>query len=67
MVPATGTAAPAVELASLRLDAVSPGPVRPELWPGVPQDAPEGLFRSSAGSLPVGRVGEPADVADVCV
>ncbi|MGW7526175.1 SDR family oxidoreductase [Streptomyces sp. NPDC054783] len=54
----------AVELAPLRVNAVSPGLVRTELWREVPQDAREGLFRSSAESLPVGRVGEPADVAE---
>ncbi|MQY39763.1 3-alpha-hydroxycholanate dehydrogenase (NADP(+)) [Streptomyces sp. RB17] len=58
------TRALAVELAPLRVNAVSPGLVRTELWREVPEDAREGLFRSSAESLPVGRVGEPADVAE---
>ncbi|MGV4987424.1 hypothetical protein ACVB8X_18660 [Streptomyces sp. NRAIS4] len=38
-----------------------PGLVRTELWRQVAEAAREGLFRSSAESLPVGRVGEPAD------
>ncbi|AOR31097.1 short-chain dehydrogenase [Streptomyces fodineus] len=58
------TRALAVELAPLRVNVVSPGLVRTELWREVPEAAREELFRSSAESLPVGRVGEPADVAE---
>ncbi|MGW5655692.1 SDR family oxidoreductase [Streptomyces humi] len=58
------TRALAVELAPLRVNVVSPGIVRTELWRELPEADREGLFRASAGSLPVGRVGEPADVAE---
>ncbi|MEU9454957.1 SDR family oxidoreductase [Streptomyces sp. NPDC048277] len=58
------TRALAVELAPVRVNVVSPGLVRTELWREVPEADREGLFRSSAESLPVGRVGEPADVAE---
>ncbi|MFF4116315.1 SDR family oxidoreductase [Streptomyces sp. NPDC001714] len=58
------TRALAVELAPVRVNVVSPGVVRTELWRGLPEEVREELFRSSAESLPVGRMGEPADVAE---
>ncbi|WP_325100373.1 SDR family oxidoreductase [Streptomyces broussonetiae] len=58
------TRAPAVEGAPVRVNVVSPGVVRTELWREAPEADREELFRSSAESLPVGRVGEPADVAE---
>ncbi|MEV6116187.1 SDR family oxidoreductase [Streptomyces sp. NPDC052109] len=57
------TRALAVELAPLRVNVVSPGMVRTELWRELPEEARKELFRS-AESLPVGRIGEPADVAE---
>ncbi|MFJ3304073.1 SDR family oxidoreductase [Streptomyces sp. NPDC086549] len=58
------TRALALELAPLRVNVVSPGVVRTELWRELPEEDRNGLFESSAASLPVGRVGEPADVAE---
>ncbi|MFG2934289.1 SDR family oxidoreductase [Streptomyces sp. NPDC048282] len=58
------TRALGVELAPLRVNVVSPGVVRTELWRELPEADREGLYRSSAESLPVGRVGEPAEVAE---
>ncbi|MEU5111849.1 SDR family oxidoreductase [Streptomyces longwoodensis] len=58
------TRALALELAPLRVNVVSPGVVRTDLWRDLAEADREGLFRSSAGALPVGRVGEPADVAE---
>ncbi|MFF4895190.1 SDR family oxidoreductase [Streptomyces sp. NPDC001068] len=58
------TRALAVELAPLRVNVVSPGVVRTELWRDLPEADREELYRSSAESLPVGRAGEPADVAE---
>ncbi|MCF3134395.1 SDR family oxidoreductase [Streptomyces olivochromogenes] len=58
------TRALALELAPLRVNVVSPGVVRTELWRELPEEARGGLFASLAASLPVGRVGEPEDVAE---
>lgn len=53
-----------MEPAPLWVSVVSPGVVRTELWRRPPESVREELFRSSAESLPVGRTGEPADVAE---
>ncbi|GAA1040523.1 SDR family oxidoreductase [Streptomyces sp. TR1341] len=58
------TRALALELAPLRVNVVAPGVVRTELWRELPEAEREGLYSAAAGSLPVGRVGEPADVAE---
>ncbi|MFC1444299.1 SDR family oxidoreductase [Streptacidiphilus sp. N1-10] len=58
------TRALALELAPLRVNAVAPGVVRTDLWRDLAQADREGLFASAAESLPVGRIGEPADVAE---
>ncbi|HET9401813.1 MAG TPA: SDR family oxidoreductase [Candidatus Acidoferrales bacterium] len=57
------TRALAVELAPIRVNAVSPGVVRTDLWQGMNADAREQLFESVGKALPVGRVGEPYDIA----
>jgi NAD(P)-dependent dehydrogenase (short-subunit alcohol dehydrogenase family) len=53
----------AVELAPLRVNAVSPGVIDTPWWDGLPADQREALFRGTAAALPVGRVGRPEDVA----
>ncbi|MER5535037.1 SDR family oxidoreductase [Streptomyces mirabilis] len=58
------TRALALEPGPIRLNVVSPGAVRTELWRELPEADREGLFASTARSLPVGRVGEPEDVAE---
>ena len=58
------TRALALELAPVRVNVVSPGVVRTELWRDLTETEREGLYASAAGSLPVGRVGEPSDVAE---
>lgn len=58
------TRALALELAPVRVNVVSPGVIRTELWRDLPQEERETLYASAAGSLPVGRVGEPTDVAE---
>lgn len=58
------TRALALEIAPIRVNIVSPGVVRTELWRELPRAEREGLFASSAASLPVGRVGEAEDVAE---
>lgn len=58
------TRALALELAPLRVNIVMPGVVRTELWRELDAEDRDALFESVAGSLPVGRIGEPADVAE---
>ena len=57
------TRALALELAPIRVNAVSPGVVRTNLWQNMPAAEREQLFESVGNSLPVGRVGEPHDIA----
>jgi len=57
------TRALAVELAPIRVNAVSPGVVRTNLWQSMSADDREHLYESVGKSLPVGRVGEPYDIA----
>ncbi|WP_405845969.1 SDR family oxidoreductase [Streptomyces sp. NBC_01518] len=58
------TRALALELAPLRVNVVAPGVVRTELWRELDDEQRDGLFESVAGSLPVGRIGEPEDIAE---
>jgi NAD(P)-dependent dehydrogenase (short-subunit alcohol dehydrogenase family) len=57
------TRALAVELAPIRVNAVSPGVVRTNLWQNMGAAEREHLFESVGKSLPVGRVGEAHDIA----
>jgi NAD(P)-dependent dehydrogenase (short-subunit alcohol dehydrogenase family) len=57
------TRALALELAPIRVNAVCPGVVRTELWNDMPESDRDALYRDVAQSLPVGRVGEPEDIA----
>jgi NAD(P)-dependent dehydrogenase (short-subunit alcohol dehydrogenase family) len=57
------TRALAVELAPIRVNAVAPGVVRTNLWQSMSADEREHLFESVGKALPVGRVGEPYDIA----
>jgi NAD(P)-dependent dehydrogenase (short-subunit alcohol dehydrogenase family) len=53
----------AVELAPLRVNAVAPGVVRSPLWSQLSESDREQMYAGLAESLPLGRVGEPDDVA----
>src|ERR1700745_3799850 len=57
------TRALAVELAPIRVNAVSPGVVRTNLWQSMNTDAREKLYESVGKSLLVGRVGEACEIA----
>jgi NAD(P)-dependent dehydrogenase (short-subunit alcohol dehydrogenase family) len=57
------TRALAVELAPIRVNAVCPGTVRTELWRDMPETEREAMYRAAGQKLPVGRVGEPDDLA----
>jgi NAD(P)-dependent dehydrogenase (short-subunit alcohol dehydrogenase family) len=57
------TRALAVELAPIRVNAVSPGVVRTNLWQNMGAAERENLFESVGKRLPVGRVGEAHDIA----
>jgi NAD(P)-dependent dehydrogenase (short-subunit alcohol dehydrogenase family) len=57
------TRALAVELAPIRVNAVSPGIVRTNLWQNMTAPERERLYESVGSSLPVGRVGEASEIA----
>ena len=57
------TRALALELAPIRVNAVSPGVVRTNLWQNMTAAEREQLYESVGSSLPVGRVGVPHDIA----
>jgi NAD(P)-dependent dehydrogenase (short-subunit alcohol dehydrogenase family) len=57
----------AVELAPLRVNAVSPGVIDTSWWHGLPEEQRAGFFRAVAAASPVRRVGTPADVAAAIV
>jgi NAD(P)-dependent dehydrogenase (short-subunit alcohol dehydrogenase family) len=57
------TRALALELAPIRVNAVSPGVVRTNLWQNMTAAERERLYESLGSSLPVGRVGEAHDIA----
>jgi NAD(P)-dependent dehydrogenase (short-subunit alcohol dehydrogenase family) len=54
----------AVELAPVRVNIVSPGVSRTPLWREMAEEARESLYASEAQRLPVGHVGEPAEIAE---
>ena len=57
------TRALAVELAPIRVNAVSPGVVRTNLWQNIDEQEREQLYERVGNSIPVGRVGEASDIA----
>src|ERR1700722_2239507 len=58
------TRALAVELAPVRVNAVSPGFVRTPLWNSIPEAQRETLFREASAKLLTKRIGEPAEIAE---
>jgi NAD(P)-dependent dehydrogenase (short-subunit alcohol dehydrogenase family) len=57
------TRALAVELAPIRVNTICPGLVRTELWDDMTEQARRQMYDRAGGVLPVGRVGEPQDLA----
>jgi NAD(P)-dependent dehydrogenase (short-subunit alcohol dehydrogenase family) len=57
-------AALAVELGPIRVNVVSPGWVESKIWESVAGDAKDATLAAMAKRLPVGRIGQPADIAD---
>jgi NAD(P)-dependent dehydrogenase (short-subunit alcohol dehydrogenase family) len=57
------TRALAVELAPIRVNAVSPGVVRSPLWASMTQASRDQFYRDTAAAIPAGRVGEVDDIA----
>ncbi|PWC35939.1 SDR family oxidoreductase [Azospirillum sp. TSO35-2] len=54
----------ALELAPVRVNAVSPGLIATPLWAGLPADKREAMFAGAAQRLPAGRVGQADDIAN---
>jgi NAD(P)-dependent dehydrogenase (short-subunit alcohol dehydrogenase family) len=57
------TRAMAVELAPIRVNLVSPGVVKTNLWNGIPATDRESMYETIGSSLPVKRVGSAEDIA----
>ena len=57
----------AVELAPVRVNAVSPGLVDTPWWSGLPDQARQDLFDQAAAQLPNRRIASPADIAEAVV
>lgn len=58
------TRALAVELSPLRVNAISFGLMRTEMWNDMPEENRIAMYETLGKSLPVGRVGEPEDAAE---
>ena len=58
------TRALAVELAPVRVNAVSPGFVRTPLWDPIPEAQREAFFREAGGKLLTKRIGEAAELGE---
>jgi NAD(P)-dependent dehydrogenase (short-subunit alcohol dehydrogenase family) len=57
----------AVELAPLRVNAVSPGIIDTQWWNAMPEDQRLAYFAAAAAITPVRRIGQPEDVAEAIV
>jgi NAD(P)-dependent dehydrogenase (short-subunit alcohol dehydrogenase family) len=57
------THALAIELAPIRVNAVCPGPVITEMWGSMSEEDHAAMSRRIGQTLPVGRAGEPQDLA----
>jgi len=57
----------ALELAPIRVNAVSPGIVDTPWWDGMPREQKDGFFGQASAALPVGRVGNPDEIGRAIV
>ena len=54
----------ALELAPIRVNTVSPGLLRTELWDNLSEQRREDMYSKASRRLPVGVTGQPKDVAE---
>jgi len=54
----------AKELAPIRVNIISPGMVDTPAYNWMPEEEKQGFFKQVGGSLPVGRVGKPDEIAE---
>jgi NAD(P)-dependent dehydrogenase (short-subunit alcohol dehydrogenase family) len=57
----------ALELAPVRVNAVSPGLIATPLWSGMNEEKRAAMFAGAARSLPARRIGQPEDIANAVV
>jgi NAD(P)-dependent dehydrogenase (short-subunit alcohol dehydrogenase family) len=57
------TRAMAIELAPVRVNIVSPGIIRTNLWSGMSEEDREGMFKHLSETLPVKQIGQANDLA----
>jgi NAD(P)-dependent dehydrogenase (short-subunit alcohol dehydrogenase family) len=55
----------ALELAPIRVNAVSPGIIHTPWWDGMPAAARDAFFSTAIGTLPVRRIGSPEEVGEL--
>lgn len=55
----------ALELAPIRVNVISPGVVKTPIYSEMPEDKREQMYEQTAEMLPVGRMGEPEDIASM--
>jgi NAD(P)-dependent dehydrogenase (short-subunit alcohol dehydrogenase family) len=55
----------ALELAPIRVNAVSPGIIHTPWWDGMPSAARDAFFETARATLPVRRIGSPDEVAEL--
>ena len=53
----------ALELAPVRVNAVSPGMIETPIWDDLPREKRREMFESTAAQLPVRKIGQPDDIA----
>jgi len=57
----------ALELKPVRVNTISPGMIDTPLWSKLEADAKRAMFDRVGSNLPVGRVGQPEDIANAAI